>query len=160
MVDSKLKDVSHVLLSTAKSYLAHGATAITCWADVGKDALTFLTDRLYDKIELVILTALTSLSYEQAELTAKNNILLAVECGCDLIQILGNFPELISWAKQHIPTNVKILSCGIGRQGGRIGDAIKYGASYEIIGRHILNSFDISTSIRECHKLIHNNFSK
>jgi len=158
LIDSKLKDVPHVLLSTAKSYVAHGANAITCWADIGPDAIKFLIDNLKDQIEIVVLTALTSLPYDNIESLAKKNILTSVSCGCKYIQVPGNFPELIKWARKNIPKEVMILSCGVGAQGGIIGEAIKCGAGYEIIGRKLLDSFDddeMTMKFNNAYKVIH-----
>lgn len=158
LIDSKLKDILHVLLCTAKSYMAHGATAITCWADIGPEALTFLIDKLKDEIEIVVLTALTSLPYQCIEQTAKKNILMAKDCGCMCIQVPGNYPELIKWARKNIPPEVKILSCGVGAQGGIVGEAIKCGADFEIIGRKLLDSYnekDMSRKFKKSYKIIH-----
>ena len=157
LVDAKLKDVQHVLLSTARSYRAHGATAVTCWSDIGKKTLNFCIDSLKNEIELVVLTALTSLPYEEIEQLAKEHIITAVECGCQCIQIPGNYPDLILWARDRIPSDVLIVSCGIGRQGGRVGDAIKCGADYEIIGRHILDSADMLQAFKDSSKIIREN---
>lgn len=158
MVDAKLKDVIHVLLATARAYRAHGATAVTCWADVGKKTLQLLIECLNkDEIEMVVLTALTSLSYEQIEQSAKDNILTAVECGCRCLQIPGNYPELISWARKRISSKTVIVSCGIGRQGGQVGDAIKHGADYEIIGRQILDSENMLQAFADSSRIIRKN---
>ena len=148
-VDAKLKDVTHVLISTLMSYKRYGASAVSCWADIGREALCFINERLKAEIDLVVMTALTSLPLSEIENSAKNNILMAVECGCEFLQIPGNFPGLIQWARKNIPESVKIVSCGIGYQGGRIGEAIKLGATYEIIGRHILDSSDIAMTLKE-----------
>lgn len=158
LVDSKLLDVPHVLLSTARSFKAHGATTISCWADIGSTALKFLINNLKGEIEIVVLTALTSLPYESVEKTAKKNILMAIDCGCMFIQIPGNFPELIKWARKYIPKEAKILSCGVGAQGGVIGEAIKCGADFEIIGRKILDSMngaDLSRKLKKFYSIIH-----
>lgn len=139
LVDSKLKDVPHVLLYTAQSIAEHGASGFTCWAGVGKKALSLLAETLAGKIDLVALTALSCIPLAAQEDTAKQNILTAVAAGCKHIQIPGNFPSLILWARKNIPDSVHILSCGIGVQGGVVGDAIRYGATYEIIGRNLLD---------------------
>ena len=157
-VDAKLKDVTHVIISTILSYKQHGASAVSCWADIGQKAICFINERLKSEIDLVIMTALTSLPFGQIENTAKKNIMMAVDCGCEYVQIPGNFPKLISWARKNTQARIKIVSCGIGHQGGKIGQAIKNGATYEIIGRHILDSYDISTTLRDTHRLIHQNF--
>jgi len=154
-VDAKLKDITHVIISTILSYKQHGASAVSCWADIGKKAICFINERLKPEIDLVIMTALTSLPYHVIENTAKKNIMIAVDCGCEYVQIPGNFPKLINWARENIKEPIKIVSCGMGCQGGEIGQAIENGATYEIIGRYILDSYDISTTLRETHKLIH-----
>jgi len=160
LIDAKLKDVLHVLLSTIRSYRAHGAAAVTCWADVGRETIQFLITNLSNDLDIVVLTALTSLHLKDIEQSAKDNILMAVEVGCRFIQIPGNYPELISWARRKIPSEVKIISCGIGRQGGQIGDAIRCGADYEIIGRYILDSDDMRSAFRDCAGVIRQRVSE
>lgn len=158
LVDSKLKDVPHVLLFTARSLAEHGASAFTCWVDVGENALRLLVEKLANKIDLVALTALSCLPLASQEDAAKCNILMAISAGCKHIQIPGNFPSLIRWARNNIPDDVHILSCGIGVQGGIVGDAIRYGATHEIIGRKLLdhdNEESILAAFKESHAVIH-----
>jgi orotidine-5'-phosphate decarboxylase len=154
LIDAKLKDVPHVLLSTIRSYRAHGAAAVTCWADIGGEAIRFLIENSPKGIDIVVLTALTSLHLEEIELSAKDSVLKATEAGCRFIQVPGNYPELISWTRQRTLPEVKIISCGIGRQGGQIGEAIRCGADYEIIGRHILDRVDVRSAFRDCAGII------
>ena len=158
VLDSKLKDVPHVLLSTSKSYATHGASAITCWADIGEEALKFLINNLDDVVEIIVLTALTSLPYQNQKNIAKKNIQMAVSCGCKLIQIPGNFPELIIWARNNIPSDIHIVSCGFGPQGGIIGDAISWGANHEIIGRKLIDHDDdekMKACFKETYQTLH-----
>lgn len=164
LVDSKLKDVPHVLLSTIRSYRAHGATGVTVWADVGRETLrTVIRGLTQDSkpVDLAALTALTILPFNQIEETAKSNILMAVDCGVQFLQIPGNYPELITWARDQIPPEIMIMSCGVGLcQGGIIGEAIKCGADYEIIGRHILDSEDsedMAEAFKKSSKIIREN---
>lgn len=155
LVDAKLKDVAHVMLSTARSYKAHGAGAITCWHDVGEKAIKFLIDSLQGEIDIVILSALTSLQLHEIYDSATRGILSAIRAGCKIIQIPGNYPELIKWARGNIPDEVRIVSCGVGTQGGIIGNAIECGADYEIIGRRILDSDNIEESFIYSFEKIH-----
>lgn len=158
VVDSKLKDVPHVLLSTSKSYAIHGASAITCWADIGEDALRALINNLNGVVDIIVLTALTSLPFQLQKKTAKDNIRMAVSCGCKFIQIPGNFPELITWARNNIPADIGIVSCGVGPQGGVIGNAIKCGANHEIIGRKLIDHDSdkkINVHFKKTYQIIH-----
>jgi orotidine-5'-phosphate decarboxylase len=162
VIDSKLKDVPHVLLATSKSYAKHGASAITCWADIGEKALKLLINNLNGIVDIIILTALTSLPYKLQKKTAEENILMAVNCGCEFIQVPGNFPELIIWARKNIPDNINILSCGVGPQGGMIGNAISCGANHEIIGRKLLDyesDKKITACFKKTYKTIHKAFN-
>lgn len=161
VVDSKLKDVPHVLLSTSKSYAAHGASAITCWADIGEEALRLLINNLNGVVDIITLTALTSLPLRFQEKAAKDNIKMAVNCGCKFIQVPGNFPELISWARNTIPADISIVSCGVGPQGGIVGNAIKCGANFEVIGRKLLDHESdkkMNVHFQKTYKTIHNAF--
>lgn len=164
LVDSKLKDVPHVLLSTIRSYRAHGATGVTVWADIGKEALGTVIRGLNQDSEytdLVVLTALTTLPFNQIEEPTKKNILMSVNCGVRFLQIPGNYPELITWARNQIPPEVMLIACGVGRcQGGIVGEAINCGADYEIIGRHILDSEeseDMGEAFRKSSRIIKEN---
>jgi len=161
LVDAKLKDVPHVLLATARSYISHGASAITCWTDIGHSSLKFLVESLENEIDIVALTALTSIPCNETDQTSKNNIITAVKCGCKYIQIPGNFPDLIIWARNNIPREIKIVSCGVGKQGGIVGEAISCGANYEIIGRKILDcptKKAMKIAFEKAYDTIHGNF--
>lgn len=52
----------------------------------------------------------------------------------------GNQPEVIARARQRLGCRFRLISPGIGPQGGAPGSAIKAGADFEIVGRYILES--------------------
>lgn len=66
----------------------------------------------------------------------------ALKLGCDGVQVPGTFPERISAVRERVRAKLKIVACGIGRQGPAVGSAIQHGADYEIIGRAI---YDVET---------------
>jgi orotidine-5'-phosphate decarboxylase len=53
------------------------------------------------------------------------------------IQAPGTRPETVARMRGIVGDELMIFSCGVGAQGGEIGNAIKNGANYEIIGRAI-----------------------
>ncbi|MCI4464171.1 MAG: orotidine 5'-phosphate decarboxylase [Thermoproteus sp.] len=50
----------------------------------------------------------------------------------------GNEPQVVSAARRALGCSARIISPGIGAQGGRPGDAIRAGADFEIVGRYVL----------------------
>ena len=83
---------------------------------------------------------------------------MAVSFGCKFIQVPGNFPELISWARNNIPADINIVSCGVGPHGGIIGNAISCGANHEIIGRKLLdheNDKKMTACFKKTYKTLH-----
>lgn len=50
----------------------------------------------------------------------------------------GNQPDVIAHARRKLGCSYRIISPGIGLQGGNPGDAIRAGADFEIVGRYIL----------------------
>ncbi|ACB38981.1 orotidine 5'-phosphate decarboxylase / HUMPS family protein [Pyrobaculum neutrophilum] len=50
----------------------------------------------------------------------------------------GNQPEVVAQARKRIGCSYRIISPGIGPQGGRPGAAIEAGADFEIVGRYVL----------------------
>ncbi len=53
----------------------------------------------------------------------------------------GNQPDVIARARRKLGCRYRIISPGIGTQGGSPGDAIRAGADFEIVGRYILEDF-------------------
>lgn len=50
----------------------------------------------------------------------------------------GNEPQTIRKVREKIGCEYRIVSPGIGPQGGKPGDALKAGADFEIVGRYVL----------------------
>ena len=66
---------------------------------------------------------------------------LGVECGVSGFIAPATRPERIAAVRQVIG-DLKILSPGVGAQGGKASDAIRAGADYAIVGRAIYGSED------------------
>ena len=64
-------------------------------------------------------------------------------------------PNLISYVRKNVGSNVALLAPGVGVQGAPFGSALAAGADYEIIGRSILladNPIEKLRSIARKHK--------
>lgn len=74
---------------------------------------------------------------------AANSIIdVCLRHGCYGVQVPGTFPDRVVEVREKVGGNLKIICCGIGRQGPRIGSAISAGADYEIVGREIYDASD------------------
>lgn len=51
----------------------------------------------------------------------------------------GNQPEVIAYARKKLGCQYRIISPGIGAQGGKPGQAIAAGADFEISGRYVID---------------------
>lgn len=67
---------------------------------------------------------------------------LGVECGVDGFIAPATRPERIRAVRSIVGDGKKILSPGVGAQGGKASDAIRAGADYAIVGRAIYGSAD------------------
>ncbi|WP_297506009.1 orotidine-5'-phosphate decarboxylase [Thermococcus sp.] len=58
-------------------------------------------------------------------------------------------PERIRYIRSKLKDNIKVITPGVGAQGGKAGDAIRAGADYIIVGRAIYESENPRESARE-----------
>lgn len=54
----------------------------------------------------------------------------------------GNKPEVVEYVRKRAGCSYRIITPGIGAQGGRPGGALRAGADFEIVGRYILEKPD------------------
>jgi len=73
---------------------------------------------------------------------------LAVECGASGVIAPATRPERIKVIRDVVG-KLKILSPGVGAQGGDAADAIANGADYVIVGRSIFNASDPRGAAKE-----------
>lgn len=74
---------------------------------------------------------------------------MAKELGATGIVAPATRPNRVKRYREIIGKRMLIISPGIGPQGGQIGDAIKEGANFEVIGRLIYGSENPARSARE-----------
>jgi orotidine-5'-phosphate decarboxylase len=74
---------------------------------------------------------------------------MAKELGATGIVAPATRPNRVKRYRDIIGENMLIISPGVGPQGGQIGDAIKEGANFEVIGRLIYTSNDPARTARE-----------
>ena len=148
LVDCKLLDVSHIVLATINNLVNHGARAVTLYALCGESIVRACIDE-FQGIDIFLITGLTSAPPEQAKSHVLGALAIAESCGVMNAQVPGNRPELVTEVRRRLGDSACLIACGMGAQGGISGDAIRAGADYEIVGRHIYLASDPRKAAQE-----------
>jgi len=121
--------------------VARGASAVIVHAFTGDDSLKAAVEAAGD----AEIFAVTEMSHPGAKLFtaqhAEEMARLGVECGASGFIAPATRPERITAIRKVIGDR-KILSPGVGAQGGSASSAIKAGADYVIVGRAIYKADD------------------
>lgn len=139
--DFKVADIPNTVRLIIENSVSRGASAVIVHAFTGDDSLRAAVEAA-DGAEIY---AVTEMSHPGAVMfTAKHAeemARLGVECGVDGFIAPATRPDRIR-AIRAIAGDRKILSPGVGAQGGKASDAISAGADYVIVGRAIYGSDD------------------
>ena len=139
--DFKVADIPNTVRLIVENSVSRGASAVIVHAFTGDDSLRAAVEAA-NGAEIY---AVTEMSHPGAVMfTAKHAeemARLGVECGVDGVIAPATRPDRIR-AIRAIAGDRKILSPGVGAQGGKASDAISAGADYAIVGRAIYGSDD------------------
>ncbi len=140
--DFKVADIPNTVRLIVENAVSRGASAVIVHAFTGDDSLRAAVEasggaEIYAVTEMshpgaVMFTA------QHAEEMAR----LGVECGVDGFIAPATRPDRIRVVRSVVGEGKKILSPGVGAQGGKASDAIRAGADYAIVGRAIYGSDD------------------
>ncbi len=140
--DFKVADIPNTVRLIVENAVSRGASAVIVHAFTGDDSLRAAVDASGD----AEIYAVTEMSHPGAVMfTAKHAeemAQLGVECGVDGFIAPATRPERIRAIRGIVGPDRKILSPGVGAQGGKGSDAIAAGADYAIVGRAIYGSED------------------
>ena len=139
--DFKVADIPNTVDLIVTNAVKRGAAAVIVHAFTGDDSLKAAVAAA-GNAEIYAVTEMshpggTMFTAKHAEEMAK----LGVECGADGFIAPATRPERIA-AIRAIIGDRKILSPGVGAQGGSASSAIKAGADYVIVGRAIYKAED------------------
>lgn len=138
--DFKVADIPNTVKLIVEGAVARGASAVIVHAFTGDDSLKAAVEAAGNKAEIF---AVTEMSHPGGKmftaLHAKELAELGVKCGASGFIAPATRPERIA-AIREVIGNRKILSPGVGAQGGSASSAIKAGADYVIVGRAIYGS--------------------
>jgi len=139
--DFKVADIPNTVQLIVENSVTRGASAVIVHAFTGEDSMLAAV-RAAGKAEIYAVTEMShpggkTFTAPHAEEMAK----IGVRCGVAGFIAPATRPERIADIRRIIG-NKKILSPGVGAQGGSAFDAIKAGADYVIIGRAIYKADD------------------
>lgn len=139
--DFKVADIPNTVSLIVSNAVKRGAAAVIVHAFTGDDSLKAAVDAAGD----AEIYAVTEMSHPGGKmftaLHAEEMAKLGVECGASGFIAPATRPDRIA-AIRAVIGDLKILSPGVGAQGGSASSAIKAGADYVIVGRAIYKAED------------------
>lgn len=139
--DFKVADIPNTVRLIVENAVSRGASGVIVHAFTGEDSLKVAVEAAGG----ADIYAVTEMSHPGGQMfTAKHAEEMArmgVECGVSGFIAPATRPERIT-AIRKIAGELKILSPGVGAQGGKASDAIRAGADYAIVGRAIYGATD------------------
>jgi orotidine-5'-phosphate decarboxylase len=137
IADLKLADIPNTNRLIANKVFEAGADYIIVHGFTGRDS-----------VKAVMELGETIIVVEMSHPGAKEFIQPVVDGLIELANELEPFgviapatkPERVSYIRSRLKRRIKVLTPGIGAQGGKVRDAIKAGADYVIVGRSIYES--------------------
>jgi len=151
--DLKVADIPNTVRLIVEGAVARGASAVIVHAFTGEDSLTAAVDAA-NGAEIYAVTEMShpggiTFTAKHAEEMAR----LGVKCNVDGFIAPATRPERIAAVREIIGSK-KILSPGVGTQGGSASSAISAGADYVIVGRSVYGSSEPKKAASEIEKQI------
>jgi orotidine-5'-phosphate decarboxylase len=139
--DFKVADIPNTNRLIVEQAVALGASGVIVHAFTGSDSVKAAVDASKGA-DIYVVTEMshpggTEFTQPNADRMAK----IAVDCGAAGVIAPATRPDRIKHIRQIIG-NLRILSPGVGAQGGSASDALRNGADYIIVGRAIYGAPD------------------
>ena len=151
--DLKLADIPDTNSWVTQKMRENGAWGIIAHAFVGGDSLEAVV-KAAGNVKTI---AVVAMSHPGSSLfinkKAKELVRVAAGAGAYGIIAPGNDIKMLKKVKK-IAVGLKILSPGIGTQGGSASDAIASGADYVIVGRSVCNADDPKNEVKRINAAI------
>ena len=146
--DFKVADIPNTVHLIVENVVSRGAAAVIVHAFTGEDSLREAVVTAGNDVEIY---AVTEMSHPGGKmftaLHAEDMAKLGVKCGVSGFIAPATRPERVQ-AIRAIIGDRKIMSPGVGAQGGSASSAISAGADYVIVGRSIYKSNDPAASAK------------
>ncbi len=145
IVDIKIADIPEVSRNIAKVVTANGAAGVIVHGFVGRDVVREARKEAKNLYVVAEMSHPGNADYLSG--LSERIAVMAKEEGADGIVAPATHPERIRALKRV--SGLKVLSPGVGTQGGSYREAVESGADYLIIGRSIFMSPDPKQKIKE-----------
>ncbi len=146
--DLKLADAPHTNKIITEKVRENGAWGIIAHAFAGRDAL----EAVVEAAEGMKVFSLVAMSHPGSsyflDKKLKELARLSLECNVYGVVAPGNKPRILKKTRKLVG-NLKILSPGIGAQGGDAAEAIASGADYVMVGRSIFTAENPLDEVRK-----------
>ncbi len=145
IVDIKIADIPDISKSIAKTVTSNGARGVIVQGFVGRDVIREVRKESRSLYVVAEMSHPGSADFISGQ--SERIALMAKEEGADGIVAPATHPDRIRVLKKI--SGLKVLSPGVGTQGGSYKEAMDSGADYLIIGRSITMSPDPKQKIKE-----------
>jgi orotidine-5'-phosphate decarboxylase len=135
--DFKLADIPNTNKLIVERAIQAGAEGVIVHGFVGRDSLQACVDAASGKDVFVVVEMSHPGSLEFIQPYTDRLAALAVNCGATGVIAPATRPERVAHIRTIVGKKLKILSPGVGVQGGSASAAIRAGADYIIVGRSI-----------------------
>ncbi len=139
--DFKVADIPNTNRLIVEQVRAAGASGVICQAFPGKDSVEACV-KAAGNMDVFVVTEMSHPGADRYLMpVAQDMAKLAVETGAAGIIAPATRPEKVKQLREVVG-DLKILSPGVGAQGGSAADTIRAGADYIIVGRSIYQAAD------------------
>ncbi|UCE73090.1 MAG: orotidine-5'-phosphate decarboxylase [Methanomassiliicoccales archaeon] len=139
--DFKVADIPNVNRLIVENAIRKGASGIICHGFVGRDSIAACVKAAGGKDVFVVVEMSHPGGVEFYQPTTERFAKLAVEVGASGVIAPATRPERIKYIRGLVG-ELKILTPGVGAQGGSAQQAMEAGADYVIVGRSIYQADD------------------
>ncbi|MBO8174338.1 MAG: orotidine-5'-phosphate decarboxylase [Thermococcus sp.] len=137
IADLKVADIPNTNKLIAKKVFDEGADYIIVHGFVGRDSVR----AVMEEGDTIIVVEMSHPGAEEFIQPITDRLIeMANELKPFGVIAPGTRPERIRYIREKLDRDIKILTPGIGAQGGRAKEALKAGADYIIVGRAIYNA--------------------
>lgn len=150
IADFKMADIPYVSTLVTKISVANGADAVICQGFVGSDSVKACIEEAGDYVDTIVVAEMShkgGMEYIQkySEKIAK----MAKDLGAAGIVAPATKPARVAKLRTTIGRKMYIISPGVRAQGAKVGDAVRAGANFEIVGRAIYEADNPAEAARE-----------
>ena len=146
--DFKVADIPNTNRLIVEQVMKYGASGVICHGFVGMDSIAACVSAASGKDVFVVVEMSHPGGAEFFQPVTDRLARIAADAGASGVIAPATRPERIAYIRELVG-DLKILTPGVGAQGGSAADAIKAGADYVIVGRSIYDAKDPAKAAKD-----------